>query len=223
MVSSQNCCKSCCNYNCHRLIWYILIAVITICIMVGVDYGLLNTNKCLNTYAMFAKLFTPNANYNYLCYQNEIKYSLLTAFILMFTFHGLFAILLFHIIQFIIIKQKDDISLKSNDNDGTIRKPYNYHSPPISANTVKKQRRKKKKKKNKSKQDIALHGGSSSDKSSESSSDSSESSEILQVETNKKKKKKKKSKSVRKQKNKKYGAVNTTNQDEDGYGAGGTR
>ena len=136
---------SCCKYNWYRSIWYLLIVIITICIMVGIDYGLKDTNKCLNTYWMFVQLFNPNGSYQYLCYQSEIKYSLPTAFILIFTFHGLFAICLFHFIQYVmIIKSKGNQN--NNKKDDTNKKSYNYHSPPISSNTIKKQTKKTKKK-----------------------------------------------------------------------------
>ena len=112
-------------YNCNRLIFYVLIGIVTIGIMVGIDSLLLETNQCFNTYAMFAQLFT-NKSYQYLCYQNEIRYALAVAFILMITFHGLFAIFLFHIIQFIIPCCKPEL-LKNGEN--VTVKPYKYHQP----------------------------------------------------------------------------------------------
>lgn len=211
----KNGCISCCKYNWHRSIWYLLIIIITIGIMVGVDYALKETNKCFNTYSMFAQLFNPNQDYQYLCYQNEIEYSLLSAFILLFTFHAIFAIILFHLIQSIIIKQKGiDSLLIENEDEGPIRKPYNYHSPPISSNTVKKQRKKNRKKnKHLMATDYGQPNGSSSDEDNDSD-------DMLQSSPNNKGKKSK----SRKRKNKKYGAVNLDANEEDGYdGYDGTR
>eukprot|EP01084_Bolivina_argentea_P315893 547439_1 len=199
-MSSQNCettCSSCCHYNLYRLKFYMLIVVITICIMIGVDYGLRYTNKCFNTYYMFAELFSSKGSYEYLCYQNEIKYSLAIAIILMLTFHTLFSVTLFHICQTIIFKQKGinlEINYKCKQKSIENNKAYNYRQP----SNQKSIEMRKKRKSNGLMSDNAIARGRSSDATDDDVSTASD--QMLASQRNKTKEKHKKKK-------KKYGAL----------------
>ena len=99
--------ESCLRYNKKRIKYYALFVVVTIGIMVGIDFGLSGTNECFNTYSMLAQLFDANGSYQYLCYQNEVNHPLAVAFTLLVTFHILLSIFLFHVAQTIIHRKQE--------------------------------------------------------------------------------------------------------------------
>eukprot|EP01083_Nonionella_stella_P139337 424870_1 len=197
MSSETTCkdiCESCCKYNWKRFNYYLFLPFCTIGIMAVVDYfALLNTNTCLNTYSILAQILNPTGSYQYMCYQDEIDYALAVAFILMVTFHALFAIFIFHVVQAVYFKKygrsfvdKSNESSESDKRNKSYRHPYQPASPFEQNERV-----------------PGINTGRSSDNTLSDDDLSNESDQILHPQKAKKKQ-------TRKNKNKRYGGLPTS-------------
>lgn len=132
--ASKKDCLPCLSYNWNRAGFYIILTVISIASMGGVDYLLSDRNPYFNTYAMMAQLIDPNGSYQYLWSQDEIDHSLAVALMMLVTLHILFALFLFHIIQWVYLLQNGELlQFNGKQQSDAMKVTYSKPSYPLNA------------------------------------------------------------------------------------------